>query len=80
MHARSRARDVKMAPSRFVCRVCEMSSGEVLARMLERDIPAALIRMSTFACTISSVLHYSREKLTRLFFLPFPSQDHPSMS
>lgn len=50
MQARSRARDVKMAPSRFVCRICEISSGGNLARMLERGIPAELIRMSTLAC------------------------------
>lgn len=45
--ARRRARDVKIAPSRFVRRVCETSSGDVLGRILELEIPAALIRIST---------------------------------
>ena len=45
--ARRRARDVKIAPSRFVRRVCEISSGDVLGRIFEWEIPAALIRMST---------------------------------
>lgn len=46
INARIRAREVKIAPSRFARSVCEISSGLVLGRMEEMDMPAALTRMS----------------------------------
>lgn len=45
--ARIKAREVRIAPWRFVRMVREMSSGSVLGRRLEGEIPAALTRMST---------------------------------
>lgn len=45
--ARRRAREVMIAPSRFVRRVWEMSVGEILGRRLLMEMPAALMRMST---------------------------------
>ena len=50
MEARTSAREVSRAPSRFVRRTCEMSDGSVRGRMLELEIPAALTRMSTGCC------------------------------
>lgn len=47
--ARNNARDVRIAPSRFVARIFEISTGSVLGRILEIDIPAALTRTSTFS-------------------------------
>lgn len=48
-HARSIAREVRIAPSRFVDSILEMSTVSVLGRILEIDIPAALTRTSTFS-------------------------------
>lgn len=48
-HARSNAREVRITPSRFVASILEMSTGSVLGRILEMDIPAALTRTSTFS-------------------------------
>lgn len=45
--ARSRAREVRIVPSRFVRRVRDIASGSVLARIFDVDIPAALTRTST---------------------------------
>lgn len=47
IHALSIARDVYIAPSRFVFSVAEMCSGGVRGSMFEFDIPAAFMRMST---------------------------------
>lgn len=47
IEARRRARDVRIAPSRFVLRVWDISDSSDLGRMLEVDWPAALTRMST---------------------------------
>jgi hypothetical protein len=51
IEARRRAREVKIAPSRFVDRMREISDRSDLGRMLEVDWPAALTRMSTDSCT-----------------------------
>lgn len=48
IHALSIAREVYIAPSRFVFRMFEMCSGDVRGSMFEADIPAAFMRMSTF--------------------------------
>lgn len=48
IHALSMAREVCIAPSRFVFSVAEMCSGDVRGSMFEFDIPAAFMRMSTF--------------------------------
>lgn len=47
--ARSNAREVSIAPSRFVRRVWEISANSDLGRMFEIEMPAALTRMSTLA-------------------------------
>lgn len=47
--ARIIAREVVMEPSRLVCRVSEISAGSMRGRILVFAMPAALIRMSTFA-------------------------------
>lgn len=49
IEARINAREVIIAPSRFVRNVLEISSSSDLGRMLDMEIPAALTRMSTFA-------------------------------
>lgn len=54
--ARIRAREVSTAPSRFVRRIWEMSASSDLGRILEMEIPAALTRISTVACTVVSKL------------------------
>ena len=46
MEARINARDVSIAPSRFVRRVLEMSSGSAFGKMEETEMPAALTRIS----------------------------------
>jgi hypothetical protein len=48
--ARSRAREVRIVPSRFVRRVRDIASESILARIFVVDIPAALTRMSTSFC------------------------------
>lgn len=47
IEARNNAREVSIAPSRFVRRIVEMSSSSDLGRMFDIEIPAALTRMST---------------------------------
>jgi hypothetical protein len=44
---RTKAREVRMEPSRFVRRTWEMLLGEVWGRTREVEIPAALMRMVT---------------------------------
>jgi hypothetical protein len=50
MEARRNAREVRIAPSRFVRRILVISESSILGRMLEVDIPAALTRMSMLPC------------------------------
>lgn len=47
--ARIIAREVVMEPSRFVCRVSEISAGSMRGRILVFAMPAALIKRSTLA-------------------------------
>lgn len=57
IEARIRAREVSIAPSRFVRRVSEMSSGVSLGRRLEGETPAAFMRMSTGCCEVISMVY-----------------------
>lgn len=52
--ARRRAREVRIAASRFVRRVREISDAGVLGRMFVLEIPAEFTRMSTFCIAFSS--------------------------
>lgn len=69
------AREVVIAPSRFVRRVSEISAGAMRGRRLVFVTPAALIRMSTFAFfryQISSFLfEYCRVRGWGFGSLPF---------
>lgn len=56
--ARSKAREVRIAPSRFVRRVWVMTCGSVLASIFVVDIPAELIRISTSFYTNISCLRF----------------------
>lgn len=49
IEARINAREVRIAPSRLVRKVVEISSSSDLGRIFDTEIPAALTRMSTFA-------------------------------
>lgn len=53
--ARIKAREVSIAPSRFVRKIWEISATSERGRMLDMEMPAALTRTSTFACLIKSV-------------------------
>lgn len=48
IEARINAREVSIAPSRFVRRIVEISSSSDLGKMFDMEIPAALTSTSTF--------------------------------
>lgn len=80
IEARSKALEVRIAASRFVRRISEISSGSYLARTLEIDRPAAFMRISVDSYPhISFVDCYGRDGKISPIHPPKPSStpQHP---